>query len=206
MGIKAIVFDYGGVIAFFQDGEAIKDMANLAGIDFSLMNRIYWDNRSIYDQGLVNGIGFFKSILADVGVFADPPLLESLITRDVESWSHLNPESVELISDLKKSGFKIGILSNIVKEFLERRAETLHVFTLVDTMVFSCDVGCVKPDEKIYRLLLSELDCKAEECVFFDDLEINVKAARALGIKAFLWKNPSEARKELEILLAGHFN
>ena len=205
MSIKAIVFDYGGVIAFFQDADAMNEMANIAGIDASLMSRIYWDNRSIYDQGIVDGIDFFKNILADVGVFPDSDLLEHLITRDVESWSHINPETEELIRDLKSSGFKIGVLSNIIKEFLKRKKETLPVFNLIDTAVFSCDVGCVKPEPKIYRILLSQLECKAEECIFFDDFELNVKAARSLGIQALLWKNPCEARKELEILCAGHF-
>ena len=205
MSSKAIVFDYGGVIAFFQDGEAMKDMANLAGIDTSLMSRIYWENRSIYDQGLVDGISFFKNILADVGIFADPDLLERLIVRDVESWSQVNLQTEQLIRDLKESGYTIGVLSNIVTDFLDRAKDNLPVFNLIDTAVFSCDVGCVKPEAKIYRLLLSQLGCKAEECIFFDDLEMNVKAARALNIQAFLWKSPYEARKELEILCAGRF-
>ena len=200
MGIKAVAFDYGGVIAFFQDAQAMQDMADLAGIDASLMSKIYWDNRSIYDQGLVDGNGFFKSILADIGIFADPDLLEKLIVRDVESWSHINPESEELVRDLRASGIKLGVLSNIVKDFLDRVKENLTVFNLFDVAVFSCDVGWVKPEAKIYQILLSQLDCKAEELVYFDDMELNVKAAHALGINAFIWKDAEEARRELETL------
>ena len=200
MGIKAVAFDYGGVIAFFQDEQAMKDMAGLAGIDVSLMHKIYWDNRAIYDQGLVDGAGFFKSILADIGLFADADLLEKLIVRDMESWSHVNPESEELIRDLKASGIKLGILSNIVPDFLDRVKGNLPVFDLMDATVFSCEVGRTKPDKKIYQILLSRLDCQADELVFFDDLELNVNAASVLGIHAFLWKSPEEARKELENL------
>ena len=200
MNIKAVAFDYGGVIAFYQDAQAMQDMADLTGIDASLMNRIYWDNRSIYDQGLVDGVGFFKSILAGAGIFADDDLMERLVARDIKSWSYVNPESEQLIRDLKDRGFKLGILSNMVKEFLERVKEKLSVFDLFDAAVFSCDVGCVKPAAKIYEILLSQLDCKAEELVFFDDMEANVKAARTLGIQAFLWKDPEAAREELEKL------
>ncbi|MCL1812674.1 MAG: HAD family phosphatase [Treponema sp.] len=200
MGIKAVAFDYGGVIAFFQDADAMREMADMAGIDESLMKKIYWDNRSIYDQGLVDGLGFFKNILSDVGIFADPDLLEKLIVRDMESWSHVNPESEKLIRELKASGFKLGMLSNIVPDFLDRVKETLPVFGLMDANVFSCEVGRVKPDKKIYEILLSRLDCNADELVYFDDVELNVNGALALGIHAFLWKNPEEARKELELL------
>ena len=197
MSIKAVVFDYGGVIAFFQDDNAMKDMAALAGMDAVLMHRIYWDNRIIYDQGLVDGIGFFKSILADVGIFADPDLLEKLIARDVESWSQVNPKSEELVRELKASGIKLGVLSNIVPDFLDRIKEKLRIFDLMDVNIFSCEVGRVKPDKKIYQLLLSRLDCQADELVFFDDLDVNVEAAQALGIHAFLWISPEDARKEL---------
>ena len=183
----------------------MKDMADLAGLDVSLMDRIYWDNRPIYDQGLVDGKEFFKNILADVGIFADPDLLEKLVDRDMESWSHVNPKTEALIRDLKEAGFKTAVLSNIVKEFVERIKGTLPVFDLFDTAVYSCDVGAVKPEEKIYRILLSQLDCKAEELVFFDDVNTNVTAARNLGIQAFLWKGPEAARKELEVLGAGRF-
>ena len=200
-----MAFDYGGVVSFFQDGQAMKDMADMAGIDVSLMERIYWDNRPIYDQGLVNGTEFFKNILAHVGVFIDPDLLEKLLNRDMESWSHVNPKTEELIRDLKKAGFKTAALSNMVKDFLDRFRETLPVFGLFDTAVYSCDVDAVKPEEKIYRILLSQLGCKAEELIFFDDTEPNVTAARSLGIQAFLWKGPEAARKELEILGAGRF-
>ena len=200
MNIKAIAFDYGGVIAFFQDEHTMKDLADLAGIDESLMKKIYWDNRLIYDQGLVDGIGFFKSILADVGVFADPDLLEKLIVRDIKSWAHINPKSEELIRELKASGIKLGILSNIVPDFLNRIKDTLPVLSIFDVSVFSCEVGRIKPDKKIYEILLSRLGCKAEELVYFDDLDVNVTAALDLGIKAFLWKTPEEARNELNLL------
>ena len=200
MGIKAIAFDYGGVIAFFQDKQAMQDMADMAGIDSDMMNRIYWERRSDYDKGLVDGHEFFKNTLADAGVFTDPDTLERLVSRDLKSWSHVNPKTVEFILELKKSGVKLAVLSNIVKEFLEQVKETLPVFSLFDTLIFSCEVNSSKPEEKIYRILLSQLDCKAEEVVFFDDMEVNVQAARDFGIQAFLWKDPETARKELESL------
>jgi epoxide hydrolase-like predicted phosphatase len=203
--IKAVAFDYGGVISLSQDENAMKDMADLAGIDAVLMRRIYWDNRAIYDQGLVNGAEYFKNILADVGVFADPGLTEKLVTRDLASWSVINPKTEKLIRDLKAAGFKIAILSNMVQEFVDRVKETLPVLSIPDVGIYSCNVDAIKPEEKIYRILLSELGCSAEEVVFFDDMAVNVEAASKLGIQAFYWKDPESARKELEILGIGRF-
>jgi putative hydrolase of the HAD superfamily len=203
LSIKAVAFDYGGVISYYQDGETMKDLADLAGIDVSLMRRIYWDHRPAYDQGLVDGAGYFKMILAGVGVFADPAVIEKLIDRDLASWSAVNPETERLMGDLKKAGLKTAVLSNMVRDFVDRVKENLPVLALPDVAIYSCDVDAIKPEEKIYRILLSRLGCEAEELVFFDDVEANVEGARKLGITALSWKGPEEARKELSILCAG---
>jgi putative hydrolase of the HAD superfamily len=205
LSIKAAAFDYGGVISFFQDGEAITDMANLAGIDATLMSRIYWENRHLYDKGLMGGKEYFKNILAGVGVFADTELQEKLLVRDNESWSHVNPKTEQLMKDLKASDYKVAVISNIGKEILDQLQKTLPVFNVPDEAIYSCDVNMVKPEEKIFSLLLSRLDCNAEEVVFFDDREVNVSAALALGIQAFLWNGPEAARKNMEVLGAGQF-
>jgi putative hydrolase of the HAD superfamily len=198
--IQAVAFDYGGVISLPQEEKDMEGLAALAGIDAALMRRIYWDNRPIYDQGLVNGEEYFKNILADVGVFPDPELIRSLVDKDVQSWSRINPVTEKLMEELKAGGLKIGILSNMVKDFLDRNRNTLPVFTIPDTMVFSCDVDAVKPEERIYRILLDRLGCPAEELVFFDDLELNVSAARKLGIEGIVWKGADHAREQLQSL------
>jgi putative hydrolase of the HAD superfamily len=198
--IQAAAFDYGGVISLPQDEKDMEDLAALAGIDTSLMRRIYWDNRPIYDQGLVNGEEYFKNILADVGVFPDPELLNSLVDRDVQSWSRINPATEKLMEELKAGGLKIGILSNMVKDFLDKNRNALPVFSIPDTLIFSCDVDAVKPEERIYRILLDRLGCKAEELVFFDDLEPNVSAARKLGIEGIIWQGVDHAREQLRSL------
>jgi putative hydrolase of the HAD superfamily len=153
----------------------------------------------------VDGAGYFKTILATVGVFADPALIEKLIDRDLASWSAVNPETEKLIGDLKQAGLKTAVLSNMVRDFADRVKGTLPVFGIPDVIVFSCDVDAVKPEEKIYRILLSRLGCGAEELVFFDDVEANVEGARKLGITALSWKGPEEARKELAVLCAERF-
>jgi len=205
VSIKAVAFDYGGVISFFQDKEDLQGMADLAGIDVSLMKQIYWDNRPVYDKGLVDGKDYFRNILAGVGVIAGPELLEKLCEKDIESWSHINPKTEQLMKELKESGFTVAVLSNIGQDLLDRVKDTLPVFTLPDVAVYSCEVNTVKPEEKMYRLLVSRLDCKAEELVFFDDKEANVEAACTLGIQALLWKGPEDARKNLEALGSGPF-
>jgi putative hydrolase of the HAD superfamily len=167
------------------------------------MKRIYWDNRQIYDRGLVGGSEYFKNILADVGIFPDNAALEEMVRRDVESWSRINAATERLMRDIKKAGLKVGILSNMVQPFLDTVRKEIPVFLIPDGSVYSCEVDTVKPERKIYELILSALDCGAGELVFFDDTEINVTGAEKLGIHAFLWQDAAAARRELEALCAG---
>jgi putative hydrolase of the HAD superfamily len=205
MSIKAVAFDYGGVISLPQEEGIMRELASLAGIESALMRRMYWDNRSVYDRGRVNGEEYFKNILAGIGVFPDDSVIERMVEMDLKSWSKINPETEKLMGDIKKAGLKVGVLSNMIRPFLEKVIPSLPVFKLPDGAIFSCAVDTVKPEKKIYGLLLTALDCKADELVFFDDDAVNVDAAAKLGIRAFVWNSAESARKEIEVLCAGSF-
>ncbi|MDR2073368.1 MAG: HAD family phosphatase [Spirochaetaceae bacterium] len=205
MTIKAVAFDYGGVISLPQDKKAMEDLARMAGIDTPLMQRMYWDLRPVYDQGLVNGGEFYRNILAGMGIFPDSAVIEQMVERDLESWSRINPGTEQLMKKVKQEGLKLGVLSNMIQPFLDRARKTIPLFDLPDRAVYSCEAGVVKPGEKIYRLLLEALDCRGEELVFFDDLEPNVRAAEKLGIHGYLWKDPAAAYTELKRLCPDRF-
>jgi putative hydrolase of the HAD superfamily len=63
--------------------------------------------------------------------------------------------------------------------------------------VFSCEAKAIKPEEAIYRRLISELGCRYDETVFFDDILVNVEKAQELKINAFLWHDPETAKNQL---------
>ncbi|MDR2182128.1 MAG: HAD family phosphatase [Treponema sp.] len=198
MGIKAVVFDFGGVIAFFQDEQDLAAMAKKAGIDAAFMKKRYWETRSGYDQGFVSGAEYFGRILDEAGRHAaGDELLETLVRMDVESWARINPAAERLVREVKEAGCKVAILSNMIQPFIDWARENLPVFSLVDEGIYSCEAGEIKPDAAIYRLLLEKLGCAAEETLFFDDVEANVAGARAAGIRACLWRGAEAARGEL---------
>ena len=87
-------------------------------------------------------------------------------------------------------------------DFLEIAGSSVELFGKADVPVFSCHVGAIKPEPAIYRVLIERLGCAPEEIVFFDDLERNVSAARALGIKAFLFTDLAGAKRDWETACA----
>ena len=108
--------------------------------------------------------------------------------------------AAELYSRVLK-GYKLGVLSNMPYEFLERYKQDIPPFVKADYAVFSCNVHIIKPDARIYKLELDGLGVKPEEAVFFDDLQKNIDAAKALGINGILWENFNQAKAEFEKLV-----
>ena len=200
MNIKAIVFDYGKVICLPPDPEIIELLAERAGVEKNKFETTLWTLRSEYDRGTLNSKEYYKKVLGSLEVDLDDTSIDEMIEMDLASWKHINTGTVALMEDVKKAGYILGILSNMPHDFLAWARKNNPVFSLPHKSLFSCEVGLLKPEPAIYRELLSLLSVESEEVVFFDDNEENVKGAADLGIRAFLWKSPEEARTELRSL------
>jgi epoxide hydrolase-like predicted phosphatase len=78
----------------------------------------------------------------------------------------------------------------------------LPVDELFDVVVDSAFVGMRKPDPAIYRLTCERLALEPVQCVFLDDLEVNVDAARDLGMTAVHHRHPDQSVREVHAALA----
>jgi haloacid dehalogenase superfamily, subfamily IA, variant 3 with third motif having DD or ED len=204
--IKAIVFDYGNVISEPQDTTCYSRMSSLSGLPVPTLMTSFWKYRPEYDRGTIRGIEMYRRILADNGMHGDDAFLDGLASRlleeDLGSWFHVSRQVTEWGLGLQKSGYTLGILSNMPFDFLERYAEEIELFAKADVPVFSCDVDLIKPERAIYETLISKLGCKPEEIAFFDDLEVNIAGARDAGIHAFLFTGLEQAKKDFQSLVA----
>jgi len=197
LSIKAVVFDYGNVISLPQDPKVMDELAGLVGVERKRFESALWSLRGEYDRGTISAKEYFKTVLSSLAVFMDEKKIEELIAIDTNSWKNINTETEALMKEIKASGYLVGILSNMPHEFLAWARENIPVFSLPHIGLFSCDVNLIKPEEAIYRKLLSMLGVGASELVFFDDNAENIAGARSVGMEAILWKNPKEARREL---------
>ena len=108
------------------------------------------------------------------------------------------PEMTALARELKAVGIRVFILSNNFRERSEHYGRTFAFLSEVpDAVYYSWRTGFVKPDERAYRFVLSENGLKPEECIYFDDSEINVGTASSLGIRSFVFFGAEETRQLL---------
>lgn len=110
-----------------------------------------------------------------------------------DRWDEMLPGEVpgmcELIQRLKASGkYAIYGLSNWSMETFPQARKRFEVLQQIDNYVVSGDVKLIKPDPRIFKLLLDRFGLKAEDCTFVDDNPDNVEAAKKLGMQGVVFK------------------
>ena len=89
---------------------------------------------------------------------------------------------VERVRSLKQAGYPTGIITNNVKEFGAGWRAMIPVDELFDLLVDPSSAGVRKPDPRIYRMMCDALGVTPNACVYLDDLGINLKPAREMGM------------------------
>jgi putative hydrolase of the HAD superfamily len=177
---RVLLVDYGEVVSQSQPPEAISSMAELAGLERELFLERYWEHRPAHDQG-GSAREFWSAVL---GIeLSDEPLLDELVRQDVAGWSHLNPDTLTVLSDAHRRGVRLALLSNAPHEVAAavRADPALAIF---DHLSFSAELGVVKPDPAAFRAVLEMLDLAPGEVLFIDDRPENVAAAIETGMRA----------------------
>ncbi len=109
--------------------------------------------------------------------------------------------TVHKMRDLKASGYRIGLLTNNVKEFGENWRAMFPIDELCDDVVDSSHVGMRKPEAAIYELTCERLAIIPNEAIFVDDNADNIAAARAYGMEVVHFVDPWEAIAEIDAII-----
>jgi len=104
---------------------------------------------------------------------------------------------VDWLRQLGRGGIKTALLSNIHPKMIAYVKENFDWLELFDFTTFSAEVRLIKPDHAIYEHTLRGLGVKAEDALFVDDREINVRAAREVGINAVRFQSVGQLREDL---------
>ena len=109
------------------------------------------------------------------------------------SYIDIYTEVFPVLSELKKKGHRIFVLSNTSKVFYDLLEEQLSPLKeLLDGFVLSCDIKAIKPDLAMFKEILDKYQLDPTHCVFLDDIEDNTSAAEKLGIRAYQVKKRSD--------------
>ncbi|HEX5532424.1 MAG TPA: HAD family phosphatase [Actinomycetales bacterium] len=157
----------------------------MAPLDLALLTEVEWGRRISDHVERTHGIRH------DLGRFSD-------------EWFKDRPTNgvmVDYLRELRGRGYRIGMLTNNVREWEPHWRGMLPVEEIFDAVVNSCDVGVRKPDPAIFELAEHRFGLAPHECLLIDDLEENTAGARARGWQAVTYVDDDRTRSELEALL-----
>lgn len=201
-----------------------EPMAKISAVIFDIGNvLIRWDPRNLYRQ-LFTDEAAMEHFLATVctqawneeqdrgrtfgeavGLLAAAhPGQADLIRAYDERWDEMVPGAIEgsvaLLAGLRQAGVRTFAITNFSNEkfaVAQQRFPFLHGF---EDILVSAREGLIKPDPAIYRRLLERNSLSAGACVFIDDSDRNVEAARAVGMTGLLFTTAEKLRSDLRAL------
>jgi len=199
-GITTVILDYGLVLARSPSAEEFGRLAKMFNVSFDLFFELWEASRGPYDRGDLTADEYWLKLAAQANTSLDRGQIEMLRKIEVEIWAHPIPGMFDWVSQLRAAGFKTGLLSNMPWDLVN------HVRTncrWMDSFVFktlSAEVRVIKPNPAIYEHTLHGLGVSAAETLFVDDREPNIRAARALGMRAIQFLSISQLKDDLEAL------
>ena len=201
--IEAVIWDFGGVLTT-SPFEAFARFESERGLPTDIIRRTnannHWENawakfeRSELDLEAFDQLFASESMALGAEVRGKDVL--PLLVGD------LRPEMVEALR-VVKSRFKTGCITNnlpanAIGSASGRSLYVAEVMALFDHVIESAKIGLRKPDPRIYRMMIDALGVDPKHCIYLDDLGVNLKPAREMGMATIKVVNGPQAIAELE--------
>ena len=203
MKYKAIIWDFGGVITS-SPFDAFNEFEEVNGLPKDIIRTINSENPDI------NAWAQFESNSITIDQFDDLFLKEAkakgfdIKGRDIIKLlkGSIRENMVSFLRELK-ADFKLGCITNNVKPSSEENTdnETKEAMSIFDHVIESSIVGIRKPNPEIYMMSCDALNVSPDQCIYLDDLGINLKPARELGMTTIKVIQPEDAIQEVRNLL-----
>jgi putative hydrolase of the HAD superfamily len=205
MTIRAVIFDLGGVV-FPSPFEAFDAYDHGNGLDKGTLRALIRQSSeegawASLERGELTMDAFVSALETEASAAGFALDARKMLALMHSSYGP-RPEMITALERIRAEGFKTAALTNnFANERDESTPPVLHSLQLFDVIVESAREGLRKPDPRIYALVLARLDVLASEAAFLDDLGINLKPARAMGMATIKVTDPNDALAELGAIL-----
>jgi epoxide hydrolase-like predicted phosphatase len=198
MTIRAVFFDLGGVIVRTEYQAPRQHLAESFSMDYDDIDRIVFGSGSAVraSVGEITEEEHWRNVMQTLKL----PASEYQRVRDeFFAGDVIDREIIDFLRSVKPK-VKTGVISNAwsgLRNYIMREKfdDAFH------HMVISAEVGVAKPDPKIYQIALEQLQVKAKEAVFVDDVLENIEACQQVGMQGIHFKDAGQAIQEIKKLL-----
>jgi len=191
--IKAIIFDWGGVLCEETALGLISYFSKALTVAPEALVGAFRPFLAAFQKGEISEDDLWEGMCAALGIerLHNPSLWGDALRAIYVP----KKEMFVLASRLKEKGYTVGLLSNAEMAAMDFFYE--QGYAMFDAAVFSCAEGMRKPEQRIYEIALERLGVKPHEAVFIDDRVDFIAGAKKLGIHTILFKDPEQVRQDL---------
>ncbi len=193
---KIIVFDLGGVLVVDGVYPMIKHLEEKFSLDKNEVKKFVINGFNRMFEGGCSELSFWKKFDKKFGVRTNPKILE----KRLNNYYRINKQAKNMIKKLRNNGYKIGFLSNSVREIVGYLEKKYGISKLFDFGIYSHSVKTRKPKAKIFKLFLKKINSKPDDIIFIDDNPHYVRGARKFGIKTITFNSVTQVTKALKRL------
>jgi epoxide hydrolase-like predicted phosphatase len=198
--IRALIFDFGGVLVRMSDDRPRLALAKRIGVPLSRLDDLvfYSDSAAQASRGEISVAMHWEAVRKSLGLQNDdmPGFLQQYWSADDVNWGLL-----DFIRSLRPH-YKVGLLSNAWDDLRKTLHDRWNIDGLFDDLIISAEVKLVKPDPRIFQLATDRLKVQPDETIFIDDIAENVESARLVGLRSILYQNFDQAIAEITGYLA----
>ncbi len=194
--IKAIIFDWGGVFGKSGNPLLYTKLRNNPLFNGEFINHKTRNISHGYYAGTLSSDHYWKEYIRILGVKD----IDHNQARDYYLDYTLDHKMFELLKKISKQ-YTTALLSNLNIDMKDKIIKDLGLDRYFKHMIFSNDVGVLKPNPAIYKVAIEKLKLKPESLLFIDDSQDNIEGAKKLGLKTILFissKQCISALKKLE--------
>jgi putative hydrolase of the HAD superfamily len=192
-----IIFDLGKVILDFDHRSITRRLSRISRVPESRIRDVIFgsDLESMYDRGGISTRAFYTRVVQSLDLAIPFEEFRRIWTRIFSP----NEAVCSLIHSLKHR-YRLILLSNTNEMHFDHVFDLYDIVRQFDDYVLSYRVGERKPHPRVYAMALEKAGCSAESCIYIDDIECYVRAAREHGMQAIVFRDAQQLRGELKAL------
>jgi epoxide hydrolase-like predicted phosphatase len=195
VGIRALIFDFGGVLVRMIDDRPRLALAKKLGLPLSGLDELVFFSESAAQasRGEISVAMHWEAVRKALGLQPGdmPSFLQQFWSADDVNWRLL-----DYIRSLRPR-FKVGLLSNAWDDLRKTLHDRWNIDGLFDELIISAEVKLVKPDPRIFQLATDRLKVLPDETIFIDDIAENVESARLVGLKGIQYQDFDQVMAEI---------
>jgi len=202
MTIETVVFDVGGVFLDWNPRYLYRKVFSSEEQVEDFLGRVCtqtWNERQDAGRPFALGVRELQDMHPELGAE-----ISAFNERWEEMIGSVFEDTVALLHEVKQAGHHIYALTNFSKEKFQIVRKRFSFFACFEGIVVSGEEGLIKPDPRLFHVLMDRYSIDPTNSVYIDDVAKNVDAATSLGFRGVFHRSTAETRKQLVALGALH--